>query len=220
MKFGRRLVQVGFMRRYDPAYRAMKEVVAGDAIGAPLMMHARTATRRCRGTTPATWRSTTPPSTTSTSPAGCSTRDRRDPGPGPAPQPPRRAICAIRCRPARDVERCDRRRRGPVNIGYGYDIRGEIVGEAGIAELAESNPVVVKTKGGVRRPGAGRLARAFPPRLRHRIPGMARRRRQGTATGPSAWDGYAATAAATRRWRRCAPAPGRRWRSRAAGLYA
>ncbi len=26
MKFGRRLVQVGFMRRYDPAYRALKEV--------------------------------------------------------------------------------------------------------------------------------------------------------------------------------------------------
>ena len=40
MKFGRRLVQVGFMRRYDPAYRAMKEVVTSGAIGAPLMMHA------------------------------------------------------------------------------------------------------------------------------------------------------------------------------------
>ncbi len=37
--FGRRLVQVGFMRRYDPAYRALKEVLASGAIGAPLMLH-------------------------------------------------------------------------------------------------------------------------------------------------------------------------------------
>ena len=66
-----------------------------------------------------------------------------------------------------------------VNIAYGYDIRGEIVGETGMVELAESNPVVVKTKGGVQRPGAGRLARALHPRLRRRVPGMARRRRAG-----------------------------------------
>ena len=33
-----------------------------------------------------------------------------------------------------------------VNIAYGYDIRGEIVGETGTVELAESNPVVVKRR--------------------------------------------------------------------------
>ena len=36
---GSRLVQVGYMRRYDPAYRAMKEVVDSGQIGAPLIMH-------------------------------------------------------------------------------------------------------------------------------------------------------------------------------------
>src|SRR3954466_2637720 len=39
MAHGRRLVQVGFMRRYDAAYRALKEVVASGAIGARLIMH-------------------------------------------------------------------------------------------------------------------------------------------------------------------------------------
>ncbi|MEK0086171.1 Gfo/Idh/MocA family oxidoreductase, partial [Benzoatithermus flavus] len=39
MACGRRLVQVGFMRRYDPAYRALKQVVASGAIGAPLLFH-------------------------------------------------------------------------------------------------------------------------------------------------------------------------------------
>src|SRR5690349_7473633 len=36
---GRRLVQVGYMRRYDAAYRALKRVVDSGEIGTPLMMH-------------------------------------------------------------------------------------------------------------------------------------------------------------------------------------
>src|SRR5688500_1890920 len=36
---GRRLVQVGFNRRYDPAHRALKRAVDGGAIGAPLLVH-------------------------------------------------------------------------------------------------------------------------------------------------------------------------------------
>src|SRR4051794_1910844 len=37
---GRRLVAVGFMRRYDEQYRAMKAIVAGGGIGAPPLMRA------------------------------------------------------------------------------------------------------------------------------------------------------------------------------------
>ncbi len=36
---GRPLVQVGFMRRYDAGYRALKQVLDGGQIGAPLMVH-------------------------------------------------------------------------------------------------------------------------------------------------------------------------------------
>src|SRR5215470_13348361 len=36
MAAGRRLVQVGFMRRYDAAYQALKKTVDSGAIGAPL----------------------------------------------------------------------------------------------------------------------------------------------------------------------------------------
>src|SRR6266850_233969 len=39
MKHGKRLVQVGFMRRYDAGYRALREVVAGGKIGDPLLVH-------------------------------------------------------------------------------------------------------------------------------------------------------------------------------------
>src|SRR5256886_11949275 len=36
---GRRLVQVGFMRRYDAGYRAMKAALDDGGLGAPLLMH-------------------------------------------------------------------------------------------------------------------------------------------------------------------------------------
>jgi myo-inositol 2-dehydrogenase/D-chiro-inositol 1-dehydrogenase len=36
---GRRLVQVGFMRRYDAAYRALKQTVTDGVIGAPLIYY-------------------------------------------------------------------------------------------------------------------------------------------------------------------------------------
>ena len=39
MAAGRRLVQVGFMRRYDAGYQAMKATLEDGSIGAPLLMH-------------------------------------------------------------------------------------------------------------------------------------------------------------------------------------
>lgn len=39
VKFGKKLVQVGFMRRYDQGYRALKEAVVTNKIGEPLVIH-------------------------------------------------------------------------------------------------------------------------------------------------------------------------------------
>jgi myo-inositol 2-dehydrogenase/D-chiro-inositol 1-dehydrogenase len=39
MTSGRRLVQVGFMRRYDAGYRALKAALDEGRIGSPLLMH-------------------------------------------------------------------------------------------------------------------------------------------------------------------------------------
>ena len=36
---GRRLVQVGFMRRFDPAYTALKRELDEGALGKPLLLH-------------------------------------------------------------------------------------------------------------------------------------------------------------------------------------
>ncbi len=39
MAGGKQLVQVGFMRRYDPGYRALKRMIDSGKYGAPLMLH-------------------------------------------------------------------------------------------------------------------------------------------------------------------------------------
>ncbi len=56
MKSGRRLVHVGFMRRFDPGYRAMKRSLeSAEAFGLrPLFLHCGTATPS-RRTTSTSW---------------------------------------------------------------------------------------------------------------------------------------------------------------------
>src|SRR5271165_3272101 len=74
-----------------------------------------------------------------------------------------------------------------VNIAYGYDIRGEVIGECGVVSLAERNDVVVKVNGAF----AGRMAvdwrdrfaAAFDAEFRAWLDASGR----GAAAGPSSW---------------------------------
>jgi myo-inositol 2-dehydrogenase/D-chiro-inositol 1-dehydrogenase len=80
-----------------------------------------------------------------------------------------------------------------VNISYGYDIRGEILGESGTIELAESSPVIIKRNGlhtgRVPADWRERFIRAYDIELQEWIEAVT----AGHSTGPSSWDGYAAT---------------------------
>ncbi len=80
-----------------------------------------------------------------------------------------------------------------INCSYGYDIRGEIIGETGTVELAETGSVIVKREGRcggrIPRDWRERFVRAYDVELQEWIDAAT----AGTATGPSSWDGYAAT---------------------------
>jgi myo-inositol 2-dehydrogenase/D-chiro-inositol 1-dehydrogenase len=80
-----------------------------------------------------------------------------------------------------------------VNIRYGYDIRGEIVGEDGTAALGELSPVVVRSSGRVASPVPAdwreRFLRAYDVEFQEWLDSIAG---DGRPLGPSAWDGYAA----------------------------
>ncbi len=192
---GRRLVQVGFMRRYDPAFRALKEVVNSGAIGAPLLVH-------CRHRNPSV-----PSHYTSDMAINDTTVHEVD---------------VVRWLLNEEIVATSvltprRNRRGElrdpifvlfemtngalvdvevsVNISYGYDIRCEIAGETGVVELAESNPVVVKREGSfsgrVPADWRERFIRAYDVEFQEWLDTV---EKHAAPTGPSAWDGYAATA--------------------------
>jgi myo-inositol 2-dehydrogenase/D-chiro-inositol 1-dehydrogenase len=195
VKAGRRLVMVGFMRRYDDGYRAMKEALDTGQIGAPLVFHS------------AHRNPSVPPSVTtegvivdtcvhdidisrwllgSEVSAVQLHNPRRTSLAAEQLQDPLILVLEMVSGALVDIEVA-------VNIAYGYDIRGEILGETGTIELAESSRIIIKREGQY----AGRVPvdwrerflRAYDIEFQEWIDAVA----AGHSTGPSSWDGYAAT---------------------------
>ena len=192
---GRRLVQVGFMRRYDAAYRALKAVLTGGTIGTPTMFHS------------AHRNPSVPPSVTtegvvvdtcvhdidvsrwlldSEVAAAQVFLPRRTAHAAEHLQDPLVLMLEMANGVLVDIE-------AAVNIVYGYDIRGEVLGETGTVELAESSTVIVKRdgrySGRVPTDWRERFIRAYDVEFQEWLDAVA----VGRSTGPSSWDGYAAT---------------------------
>jgi myo-inositol 2-dehydrogenase/D-chiro-inositol 1-dehydrogenase len=194
---GRRMVQVGFMRRFDPQYRAMKAVVTGGEIGAPLLMHAAhrnpsvpdffTSEMIINDSTVhdidvARWMFDDELAAVTVLKGRVSRKAK------PGFHDPLLVLLEMQSGVIVDIE-------AMVNAGFGYDIRGEVVCEDGTVELSESAGTVVKH--------AGRHSGRVPETWKERFVGAFDLEVQawidavsaGGATGPSAWDGYAATVA-------------------------
>jgi myo-inositol 2-dehydrogenase/D-chiro-inositol 1-dehydrogenase len=191
---GSRLVQVGFMRRYDESYRALKDVIDSGQIGAPLMyfsghrnasvpehytkdmaivdtaVHDFDVVRWLLGEELAAIRV-------------LAAKPNRL---GGDLQDPLLMILESESGVLVNVETS-------VNIRYGYDIRGEVIGETGTAALADRGLVVVRSANrvGVEVPEdwRQRFIAAYDVEFQAWINAVSTG--QG-AVGPSAWDGYAA----------------------------
>jgi myo-inositol 2-dehydrogenase/D-chiro-inositol 1-dehydrogenase len=191
---GRRLVQVGYMRRYDAAYRALKQVVDSGEIGAPLMMHCA----HRNADVPSFYEKESAITDTAVHEidmvrwmfgeeitAARVLIPRRSRNGGPL-QDPLFLILEMAGGALVDVEIS-------VNIRYGYDIRGEVVGEDGTAALGELSPVSVRTARQVSTPVPAdwreRFLRAYDVEIQEWVDSLAG---DGTPVGPNAWDGYAA----------------------------
>jgi myo-inositol 2-dehydrogenase/D-chiro-inositol 1-dehydrogenase len=192
---GRRLVAVGFMRRYDAQYRAMKAVVTRGEIGAPLMMHA------------AHRNPSVPDHYTSDMIINDSTvhdidvarfmfdeevaavtvlKPRVSSKARDGFNDPLLVLLEMTSGVLVDIE-------ASVNAGFAYDIRGEVVCEDGTVELSESAGAIVKRAnsygGRVPEDWRERFVLAFDTEFQAWVNAVA----AGGTTGPSAWDGYAAT---------------------------
>ena len=195
---GRRLVQVGFMRRYDGAYRALKAVLADGTIGAPTMFHSA----HRNPSVPDYYTADSAITDTAVHDidvtrwlldeeitAATVLKPRRSSRAAGDLHDPLVLLLETASGVLVDVEIA-------VTIGYGYDIRGEVVGETGTAALDDGGGVLVRAAGAhsgrVPVDWRERFLRAYDVELQEWIDAVA----AGTCTGPSSWDGYAATAVA------------------------
>lgn len=193
--FGRRLVQVGFMRRFDADYRRLKAVIDGGTLGAPLLYH---SVHRNASVPEGLYNSEMPLNDTlvhdadiarwllGDEVAGVEVRVPRRSSRGKELRDPVFVLLHMASGALVDVEIS-------VNIAYGYDIRGEVSCEAGVASLPNRPATVVSDRHGIRQALPAdwreRFVEAYDQEFREWIVVAGR----GTATGPSTWDGYAAT---------------------------
>ncbi|MFH8989681.1 Gfo/Idh/MocA family protein [Streptomyces sp. NPDC017940] len=195
---GRRLIQVGFMRRYDAEYLGLKALLDSGGIGRTLMLH-------CRHRNVAS-----PPHFTSAMLISSSVSHEIDAARWLLGQEVT-AVTVVRPRPSAsapaglqdpqlvlletddgavvDVEIF-------VNCGFGYEVACEAVGERGSARIGDEPAMVVRSAGRAQQEIAQdyvvRFADAYDREVREWVADA----REGRVTGPSAWDGYAAAAVA------------------------
>ncbi|MDQ0454576.1 Gfo/Idh/MocA family protein [Rhizobium paknamense] len=190
---GSRLVQVGFMRRYDAGYVALKKVVDSE-IGAPLMVHAahRNPTVPEQYVTPMAIHDTliheidvlrwllndeyVSAQVVFPRVSSHSHSQLRDP----------QIILLETKKGVRiDVEVF-------VNCRYGYDIQCQVVGEEGLANLPEPMSIVMRKdarqQNAILTDWKDRFIASYDVELQDFLKAAA----NGTASGPSSWDGYVA----------------------------
>jgi myo-inositol 2-dehydrogenase/D-chiro-inositol 1-dehydrogenase len=195
---GRRLVSVGFMRRYDPGYVAVKNALRQGAVDAPLMFHCVHRNAHARPNLPssalisgsaiheidvARWlfeEEITRVTVHRSRPSGRVVGDTSD---------PLLLVMETASGVLVDVEVF-------VNAQYGYDVRAELVGESGTLSVDDPEAVVLRTARArstrVFQDWRDRFADAYRLELQDWVAGVA----AGEQRGATAWDGYAAAAVA------------------------
>jgi myo-inositol 2-dehydrogenase/D-chiro-inositol 1-dehydrogenase len=192
---GRRLVQVGFMRRFDADYRRLKRVIDSGSLGAPLMFH---SVHRNASVPAGLYTSDMPLNDTLVHDADISRWLLCDEIVGVEVRVPRRStrggdlrdpvvvLLHMASGVLVDVEIS-------VNIAFGYDIRGEVSCEQGVVALPNRPATVISDRHGIRQAipedWRERFIEAYDQEFREWIVAAS----EGTASGPSTWDGYAAT---------------------------
>lgn len=204
MKAARRLVQVGYMRRFDPGYLAMRAALSQDLYGPALFLHC--IHRNAVGPDYLTSDGVIANSAvheidvarfvlgedfvaaTVISPRASSL------APGRQPQ---LVVLESRSGVVVDVEAF-------VDARYGYEVRAELVCETGTVSLAPEPPVSIRAAGrdgfAVEQDWRARFRDAY----RNQMAGWVRAITTGVPAGSSAWDGYAASvtaAACLEAWR-------------------
>jgi myo-inositol 2-dehydrogenase/D-chiro-inositol 1-dehydrogenase len=190
---GRKLVQLGFVRRFDPGFRALRTTIADGVLGDPRLVHAihRNATN-ATSTDDATlvtgsmihefdtvaWLLDDP--FTSIRVESPVTEGFRDP-----------QLATLWTAGGVMVTA-----EVFVNASYGYEVRCEVVGTKGTASLVPTAQVSTRVAGVNGLPVSSDFVAAFADGYRLELAAWAAAAARGTVDGPSAWDGYVANVVA------------------------
>ena len=192
-KAGRRLVQVAYMRRFDPGYLAMRQALVEDTYGAPLFLHCihRNAVAPHFMTSDLVITNAVVHeidvgrfllgsefvSAVTISPRASSKAPTRQ---------PQFVVLESATGVVMDVEAF-------LDAQYGYDVRAELVCEKGTITLAPHPPVSLRHANmegyRVEPIWHARFRDAYQSLLRSWVEAV----REGRSCGSSAWDGYAST---------------------------
>nr|WP_314426831.1 Gfo/Idh/MocA family oxidoreductase [uncultured Erwinia sp.] len=191
---GKRLLQLGFMRRFDPGYQALKQTIASGELGEIMLIH-------CAHRNPSV-----PESYTLEMAVNDSATHEID----IIRYLLNENIVSVRVdKPRKKTSRAYPHLQDPlivifetesgvriddelfVNCNYGYDIRCEVIGENAISGLTEQALTYTRSPNGVSRHISQscmeRFATAYDREVQNFVDNISR----GSAmTGPSSWDGY------------------------------
>jgi myo-inositol 2-dehydrogenase/D-chiro-inositol 1-dehydrogenase len=193
--YGKHLVIVGFMRRYDAGYREVKATLDSGTIGEALILH----NVHRNPTVPESYTSFMTMTDSMIHEVDVSRwllgeeitavqviPPKRTPKAFPHLQDPQFAVFTTESGVLSTVEFF-------ANAQYGYDVRCELVGSLGTASLTNPSLTDVATAGQLSEAVAPdwrvRFGTAYTSEVQAWISGLAR----GECIGPSAWEGYAAT---------------------------
>ncbi|MFE9767608.1 Gfo/Idh/MocA family protein [Streptomyces sp. NPDC005808] len=197
-RLGRRLAQIGFMRRYDAEYQRLKSLLDSGRLGRPLMLHC-------------THRNVSSPAHFTTAMLVNSSVSHEIDAARWLLDQELTAVTVLQPRPSSrapgglldpqlvlfetaegalvDVEIF-------VNSGFGYQVRCEAVCEGGSARIGDEHTMVVTTAGGASEEVPQDYLVRFADAYDREVQAWVNATREGRVVGPSTWDGYAASAVA------------------------
>jgi myo-inositol 2-dehydrogenase / D-chiro-inositol 1-dehydrogenase len=192
VELGRKVIQVGFMRRYDPQHLDVKDAIDSGAIGHPILFK---GTHR---------NAVALPGTSSESILVNSAVHDLDSARWLLGQEIEEVYVHGTNTPAASDEKvldlqviqlklgggCLANIEVYVNAGYGYEVDLEVVGDAGTIHMAPANAPVLRKGRYAGHPVEGDWLERFPAAYVLEMQRWIEDLRGGELTGPDAWDGY------------------------------